>query len=484
MYSNFYTSLIIFGFISSIVANYDARYLRHGSQKNEIDGGTCAEFKRLNAMDKCCEVRDDDCYMIHYDTRCYCDVFCDRDMMNDHSDCCPDAANVCSVNYIQLNVTTTPVAKKGCRDNKGKVYKHEELSKDNCAECKCFDGKLECSNPTCLINIKLLDEINRSRETWKASNYSMFWGQTLDYGYNHRLGTRLPSRSQGPLEMEDELEIKSYDFRNQYEFAKNRRIQDQENCGASWAFSTVDVLNDRLGKTDPTRMNLTASVQMLLSCSVLGTTNGCSALHVDAAWNHIHLSNGLVDNECYPYESGASGIATTCIDLINDGFNYKCPSNKKYPKNRMIKSSRAYPIRAENSNDIMTEIYENGPVQVVFKVYDDFFMYKSGIYKKSPHAKALNNVNSYHSVKLLGWGTENNVDYWIAANSWGENWGENGYFRIVRDDTDTEFGRHVYGSIISRHVNTMNNRLRRYRSRYRNRALKYRNKLRKYKKRF
>lgn len=40
--------------------------------------------------------------------------------------------------------------------------------------------------------------------------------------------------------------------------------------------------------------------------------------------------------------------------------------------------------------------------------------------------------NNYgmHSVKIIGWGSENGVNYWIAANSWGNAWGENGYFKI------------------------------------------------------
>ena len=72
----------------------------------------------------------------------------------------------------------------------------------------------------------------------------------------------------------------------------------------------------------------------------------------------------------------------------------------------------------------MEEIYNNGPVQVIFKVYEDFFMYNHGIYSRHPKAKVLNVQDPYHSVKLLGWGTENNIDYWICANSWGEGWGE------------------------------------------------------------
>lgn len=74
---------------------YDSRYFKHGSKRNELDGGSCREFLDINERQQCCANRDDDCYMIHYDTRCYCDVFCDRSKFPDNSDCCPDAYYVC-----------------------------------------------------------------------------------------------------------------------------------------------------------------------------------------------------------------------------------------------------------------------------------------------------------------------------------------------------------------------------------------------------
>ena len=37
-----------------------------------------------------------------------------------------------------------------------------------------------------------------------------------------------------------------------------------------------------------------------------------------------------------------------------------------------------------------------------------------------------------HAVTIIGWGTENNTDYWTVQNTWGSSWGEQGYFRIVR----------------------------------------------------
>ena len=70
---------------------------------------------------------------------------------------------------------------------------------------------------------------------------------------------------------------------------------------------------------------------------------------------------------------------------------------------------------------------QGGSVEVAFTVYSDFENYASGIYKHTG--------GSYlggHAVKMVGWGTENGVDYWKIANSWNPYWGEKGFFRIVR----------------------------------------------------
>ena len=51
------------------------------------------------------------------------------------------------------------------------------------------------------------------------------------------------------------------------------------------------------------------------------------------------------------------------------------------------------------------EIAENGPVETGFYVYEDFFSYKSGVYKH-----VIGDLAGYHAVMILGWGD----GYWIA----------------------------------------------------------------------
>ena len=58
----------------------------------------------------------------------------------------------------------------------------------------------------------------------------------------------------------------------------------------------------------------------------------------------------------------------------------------------------------------------------------------SGIYK---HTSGL--YMGGHAVRILGWGTEKGTDYWLVANSWNRNWGENGLFKIVRGTDECKF---------------------------------------------
>jgi hypothetical protein len=91
-----------------------------------------------------------------------------------------------------------------------------------------------------MINMQLLNEINSNEMSWKAANYSEFWGRTLEYGYSSKLGTLLETPNLNPISFdENDIEQESYDFREDMTDIKKLTIRDQGDCGASWAYSTI-----------------------------------------------------------------------------------------------------------------------------------------------------------------------------------------------------------------------------------------------------
>jgi len=67
----------------------------------------------------------------------------------------------------------------------------------------------------------------------------------------------------------------------------------------------------------------------------------------------------------------------------------------------------------------------SGPIQTGMDVYEDFPSYKSNIYYHTWGSRI-----GAVSVKIAGWGEKDGTDYWIVANSWGTDWGIDGYFKI------------------------------------------------------
>mmetsp|Transcript_17900 Transcript_17900/g.17885 ORF Transcript_17900/g.17885 Transcript_17900/m.17885 type:complete len:153 (+) Transcript_17900:741-1199(+) len=79
----------------------------------------------------------------------------------------------------------------------------------------------------------------------------------------------------------------------------------------------------------------------------------------------------------------------------------------------------------------MREIKKNGPVVGIMQVFTDFLVYGGGVYK--PHIAATK-IKGAHAVEVLGWGTDDNQQpYWIIKNSWGPEWGEQGYAKVARN---------------------------------------------------
>ncbi|KAK6731320.1 hypothetical protein RB195_007658 [Necator americanus] len=92
---------------------------------------------------------------------------------------------------------------------------------------------------------------------------------------------------------------------------------------------------------------------------------------------------------------------------------------------------------------IRREIMKNGPVQAAYFTYEDFKLYDGGIYVQ----KAGSGTGG-HAVKIIGWGEDKGVKYWLNANSWNVNWAAQGYFRMIRGINNCSLEEMVYAGMM------------------------------------
>jgi cathepsin B len=192
-------------------------------------------------------------------------------------------------------------------------------------------------------------------------------------------------------------------------------IRDQQQCGSCWAFGATEALSDRFciaGK------DVILAPQDPVSCD--RNNYGCDGGYLNYAWSYL-TNTGAVTDACWPYTSGTgdSGVCrTSCSGSGQTWLKYKCKA-----------SSTVHPLTV---SAIQTELYNNGPVEAGFTVYEDFFNYKSGVYYHKAGAQA-----GGHAIKIIGWGHDagTGYDFWLAANSWGASWGEQGFFKIKQGDS-------------------------------------------------
>jgi cathepsin B len=214
-----------------------------------------------------------------------------------------------------------------------------------------------------------------------------------------------------------------FDARNEWR-EKIHAVRDQQGCGSCWAFGATEALSDRFAIHSEGKIDVILSPEDMVSCDA--TDYGCGGGYMYNAWQYLK-NNGVVSERCFPYSAG-SGIApacqATCSDQSESFTKYYCQE----------------PYRVDGVEAIKTELSTNGPLEGAFTVYNDFFNYKSGVYQ---HVSG--GVAGGHAIKVLGYGTENGLPYWLCANSWSEGWGEKGFFKILQGDCDID--SQMYGCI-------------------------------------
>ena len=295
---------------------------------------------------------------------------------------------------------------------------------------------------TPLNKIPVLDETkffeHNSGNNWKQGACKFWEGQTLADA-KRLMSTSFASHSNlNKCYIESAEEIpESFDTREMNKECKLKVVDQNRKCAGSYATAIASTLAEKLCIESEDKQLVALSAQELLSCDT--ANKGCRGGYVNNALEYT-VMRGITTEECLPYKGT---FDAKCSDMCAEPMKVR-------PESFCI---------LFGDNDIKREIMKNGPVVSSMEVYTDFLSYKTGIYTKGEDVPKF---SGYHTIKIVGWGVEDGSEdepnkgnkYWIIENSWGEDWGQNGYAKIA-EGQNLFFEQYAYNIMTKKQTEEM-----------------------------
>lgn len=155
------------------------------------------------------------------------------------------------------------------------------------------------------------------------------------------------------------------------------------------------------------------SPQNFIDCTKDLGNFGCSGGLTNTAYLYAKENKGVNTETVYPYEAKAQD----CRD-----------KNKK-----VLPNSGGYVDIPEGDEKALEEaVAKYGPVSAAIDAsLDSFQFYSDGIYNDPKCKNTIDSLN--HAVLVVGYGEENGKKYWLVKNSYGPEWGKDGYVKIAKD---------------------------------------------------
>jgi C1A family cysteine protease len=183
--------------------------------------------------------------------------------------------------------------------------------------------------------------------------------------------------------------------------------RDQRSCGSCVSFSAIGAAEGTLRVAlDDADADVDLSEAALFFCSGRAQGARCATgWSVGPALTAMR-EEGVVDEACFPYTPADQDCAGRCEDWRERTIHIT---------GWQVVSSPA---------DMKQWLASRGPLVATFVAYEDFFLYGSGVYEH-----AAGEAVAGHAVAVVGYSDAEGA--WICKNSWGDDWGEGGYFRIA-----------------------------------------------------
>ena len=260
-------------------------------------------------------------------------------------------------------------------------------------------------------NEQLIKQHNAKKLSW-ALGHNSYSDISSEVFFRNRLGYRKPVKKRSPrYEVLHSPANKSVDW---VTAGKVTPIKDQADCGSCWAFSTIGGIESAFAIATGKLVSL--SEQELVSCDSDSRCKNCGCMgcqggNMDYAEEYAE-QNAICEETAFPYVSG-TGLVPQCRS--------KCTGLVKVTKHLDVpKGDEATLLKAAATKPVIVAIEADKSI---------FHLYKSGIID----GECGDNLD--HGVLVVGYGDDTTLGkpYWKIKNSWGADWGEHGFVRLVRN---------------------------------------------------
>ena len=188
-------------------------------------------------------------------------------------------------------------------------------------------------------------------------------------------------------------------------------VKNQGKCGSCWSFSATGALEGAWAIANNDLISL--SEQQLIDCSLSYGNLACHGGLMDNAFEYA-IDNGMCKESEDPYEADLE----SCASCETAAYFSHC---EDIPSGNQL---------------LLKQAVAKGPVAVAIEADTRVFqLYKTGIITSETCGTELD-----HGVLIVGYGEEDGVLYWLVKNSWGEDWGQDGYVKILRSEKEDDVG--------------------------------------------